>query len=76
MGFSISPDYSFYFAAGGDGRLCPTVVVSGCAGALDAVRSLNMPMDAIPMMSAATAKKKITLPSGERAGPGLDSCGD
>jgi hypothetical protein len=65
----------FYFAAGGDGRLCPTVVVSGCAGVLDAVRSLNMPMDAITTMSATTAKKKITLPSVERTGPGSGSRG-
>jgi hypothetical protein len=74
-GFSISRDCSFYFSAGGDGRLCPTVVVSGWTGVRDAVRSLNMPMDAIPTISATTAKKKITLPSVERAGPELGSCG-
>jgi hypothetical protein len=55
-----------------DGGLCHTVVVSGFAGAFDAIRSPNIPMDAIAMIVATTAEKKITLPSFERAGP--DSC--
>ena len=67
--------YAVYFAAGGAGRLCPTVVVSGAAGALDALRSLKMPSDAMARMIAITATKKLALPSVVRAGPGFVSGG-
>ena len=69
-GCSFEVTEACYFVAGG--RLCPTVVSSG---ALDAVRSPRRPTAAKPMMSTTTAKKKITLPTVDRAGPGFGSGG-
>src|SRR5690242_16660426 len=66
----IAGDQACYFVAGG--RLCQTVVSTG---ALDAVRSPTKATAPKPMMITTTAKKKIKLPSVERAGPGFGSGG-
>jgi hypothetical protein len=62
-----------YFVAGG--RLWPTVDISGWVCALNVVRSLNMPRHANPTITPTTAKKKITFPIVERAGPDFLSGG-
>jgi hypothetical protein len=55
-----------YFAAGGAGRLCPTVVVSGGAGALAGVGSSPNPHIVSPKITIKVAAKLTIVPQPRR----------